>query len=180
MEEATKRRKTTTRSETVSVRLEPRLRYLADLGARTQRRTVSSFIEWCVQNSLAHVSIGSGSAARTIEEQAGLLWDPEPADRFVTLALHFEFLLNHDEQALWKLIREQRAFWKGGNRPESPVDIRDKQEFERFANEYGLSRTIAPTKTPIPNLEKIRAAWPTLVAEAQNKAKGGAADVCHI
>ena len=33
------------RSETVTVRLDPKLRYLAELGARSQRRTVSSFIE---------------------------------------------------------------------------------------------------------------------------------------
>ena len=34
------------RSETVTVRLDPRLRYLAELAARLHRRTLSSYVEW--------------------------------------------------------------------------------------------------------------------------------------
>ena len=34
------------RTETVTIRLDPKLRYLTELAARKQRRTVSSFIEW--------------------------------------------------------------------------------------------------------------------------------------
>ena len=40
------------RSEVVTVRLDPRLRYLANLVARKQRRTLSSFIEWAIEESL--------------------------------------------------------------------------------------------------------------------------------
>lgn len=40
------------RSETVTVRLDPRLNYLAELAGRAQRRTKSSFIEWAVQQAI--------------------------------------------------------------------------------------------------------------------------------
>jgi hypothetical protein len=37
------------RSETVTVRLDPKLRYLAELAARLHRRTLSSYIEWAIK-----------------------------------------------------------------------------------------------------------------------------------
>jgi hypothetical protein len=37
------------------VRLDPKLRYLAELAARKQRRTVSSFIEWTIEEALKNI-----------------------------------------------------------------------------------------------------------------------------
>lgn len=41
------------RSETVTVRLDPMTRYLAVLAGRNQRRTLSSYIEWAIQSAIA-------------------------------------------------------------------------------------------------------------------------------
>lgn len=46
------------RSETVTVRLDPRMNYLAELAARSQRRTKSSFIEWAVQEAIKGMDLG--------------------------------------------------------------------------------------------------------------------------
>jgi predicted HicB family RNase H-like nuclease len=43
------------RSITVGVRLDPKVRYLAELAARKQRRSLSSFIEWVVQESFGRI-----------------------------------------------------------------------------------------------------------------------------
>ncbi|MBK7898409.1 MAG: hypothetical protein IPJ99_03395 [Betaproteobacteria bacterium] len=98
------------RSETVTVRLDPKLRYLAELAARKQRRTVSSFIEWAVEESLSHVNLREESGdsrddyqrAISIAGMADGLWDIDEADRLAKLALQFPELLNHEEQVLWK------------------------------------------------------------------------------
>jgi hypothetical protein len=91
------------RSEVVTVRLDPKLRYLAELAARKQRRTLSSFIEWAIEQSLADVKLTETS---TVADEAPRLWDVDECDRFVKLALHDESLLNYREQLLWKRIRE--------------------------------------------------------------------------
>jgi predicted HicB family RNase H-like nuclease len=41
------------RSEVVTVRLEPKLKYLAELAARKQRRSLSSYVEWAIKQSLS-------------------------------------------------------------------------------------------------------------------------------
>ena len=53
------------RSETVTVRLDPKLRYLAELAARKQRRSLSSYIEWAVEDSLSRVPLREDMNSRT-------------------------------------------------------------------------------------------------------------------
>jgi hypothetical protein len=103
------------RSETVTVRLDPKLRYLAELAARLHRRTLSSYIEWAIEasldnNVLKHDFNGRGPS---IKDDAEYLWDVDDADRFAKLALRYPHLLSHEEQVRWKLIRECGAVWKG-------------------------------------------------------------------
>lgn len=100
------------RSETVTVRLDPKLRYLADLAARKQRRTLSSYIEWAIEDSLGRTNLYSNSDISLADESANL-WDVDEADRFAKLALRHPDLLTHEEQVRWKLIRENGAFWRG-------------------------------------------------------------------
>lgn len=99
----------TARSETVTVRLDPQLRFLAELASRKQRRTLSSYIEWAVEQSLKNVNIDEGSDIpgddpETVQEAARRLWDIDAAERFVKLAIGYPSLLNHDEQEQWKML----------------------------------------------------------------------------
>jgi predicted transcriptional regulator len=111
------------RSETVSVRLDPKLRYLAEIAARKQRRTLSSFIEWAIEDSLNRVSLweGANGAKRSVNDAANQLWDVDDADRFTKLAFNFPDLMTHQEQVMWKLIRENGYFWEGiPDNPDKP------------------------------------------------------------
>jgi len=107
------------RSETVTVRLDPKLRYLADLAGRKQRRTLSSFVEWAIEEALKTVTIAEhyddrgNSYTTSIGAAASELWDVDAPERFVKLAFRYPELLNHEEQLLWKLIRQHGYFWKG-------------------------------------------------------------------
>jgi hypothetical protein len=101
-----------TRTETVTVRLDPKLRYLAELAARKQRRTLSSYIEWAIEDSLGRTCLGQDDQ-RTLADEASTLWDVDDADRFAKLALRYPNLLTHEEQVRWKLIRENGLLWRG-------------------------------------------------------------------
>lgn len=109
------------RTETIGFRLEPKLRFVAELAARKQRRSLSSFIEWAVEEAVKKVVLkeyeSSNFNQSDIEETAydaiNLVWDVDEADRFAKLAFNYPFLLDHEEEVLWKLIRLQGWFWKG-------------------------------------------------------------------
>ena len=98
------------RSQVVTIRLDPKLRYAAELAARKQRRTVSSFIEWCIEESLERVWLDENN---NVTYAISLVWDVDEPDRFAKTAFHFPDLLTHDEQVLWKLVCENGSLWKG-------------------------------------------------------------------
>jgi hypothetical protein len=105
------------RTETVTVRLDPELNYLCELASRAQRRTKSSFIEWAVQAALREVEVpGTGGelGPHSVARLGPDLWDVDEPDRLVALAFNAPSLLTHEEQILWKLIRENGGMWLGG------------------------------------------------------------------
>ncbi len=102
------------RSETVTVRLDRKLRYLAELAARKQRRTLSSFVEWAIEDVLGRVVLAEDDERTvTVRDEARNLWDVEEADRFAKLALRYPDLLTHTEQLIWKIVRDSGFFWIG-------------------------------------------------------------------
>ena len=107
-----------TRSQVVTVRLDPKLKFAAELAARKQRRTISSFIEWAVEQAIEQVQVSSGSGfddpGESVSDILNKVWDVEEADRLVKLATYFPQLLTFEEEQLWKLIGECGHFWRNG------------------------------------------------------------------
>lgn len=102
-----------TRSEVVTVRFDPKLKFGAELAARKQRRTISSFIEWAVEQALQEIVLGHlGENPVKALWSMNHTWDVEEADRFANLAFHLPALLNFQEESLWKIIREHPYFWR--------------------------------------------------------------------
>jgi len=109
-----------TRSQVVTVRLDPKLKFAAELAARKQRRTISSFIEWAVEQAIENVQITPGiinDAGESVSDILSYIWDVEEADRLVKLATFFPQLLTFEEEQIWKLIREYNFFWKERKKP---------------------------------------------------------------
>lgn len=96
------------RTELVGVRFDPETRYLMEMAARAQRRSVANYVEWAVDESFKRtfVEMGDNTGHRSISDLRNALWDPEEADRLCILGARFPHLLKHDEQKLWKLISD--------------------------------------------------------------------------
>jgi len=94
------------RTEAVTVRLDEKTRYLSELAARAQRRTLSSFIESAVDESLGRTTlVDRNKIERNLKAFSLELWDVDEADRFLKLAEHFPDLLTYEEQVCLKLIQ---------------------------------------------------------------------------
>jgi hypothetical protein len=93
----------------VSVRLAPKLRYSAEIAARSQRRTLSSLIEVAVAAYLSRldVEVPAANAPVPLGKLVDVLWDPDESDRFVILAERARWLLDLEEEHRWKSIRER-------------------------------------------------------------------------
>jgi hypothetical protein len=98
------------RTEIVQVRLDPKLRFAAELAARRQRRTLSSFIEWGVGEAIKLVDLDESETAYSAISN---IWDVDEADRFAKMAHHYPLLLTHEEEVLWKVVLTTPSFWSG-------------------------------------------------------------------
>lgn len=103
------------RTEVFAMRLDPKLKYLAEIAARKQRRSLANFIEWSLERALGAVKLAeseesSGQYHRSVLDEANRLWDLEPSDRLIKLAENFPDLLTYEEQRIWKAILEMKAY----------------------------------------------------------------------
>ena len=100
-----------TRTEVFAMRLDPKLKYLAEIAARKQRRSLANFIEWSIEQALGTVKLVEFTELndpynRSVIDEANKLWDLEPSDRLIKLAENYPELLNYEEQLIWKAIFE--------------------------------------------------------------------------
>ncbi len=93
------------RKELTSLRLEPHVKYLAEIAAREQRRTLTNYIEWVLEKSFEKVIIELSTGVTDELANVGSdLWDVYESVRFIKLAILKPDLLSYDEQLLWKSI----------------------------------------------------------------------------
>lgn len=110
----------TTRSETVTVRLDPKLFYLAGLAAKEHQRTLSNFIEWAVRHALTVEAMSEDEATPGTEpifkQPAPLwnegFWDVDEATRFYKLASRPD-LMTVEQQAMWNLMSNKLSEHRG-------------------------------------------------------------------
>jgi hypothetical protein len=122
---------------------------LAELACRKHRRSLNSFIEFAIENTLNSINIDEGGfneAPSTFGSVADQLWDVDGPDRFAKLGLRYPELLTYDEQVLWKLIREMPGLWRGqydkkDNWNWKPVE--DALIFERLRDYWDELKKIA-------------------------------------
>jgi hypothetical protein len=101
------------RVEVVTTRLKPELKYLAELGARMHRRSLSNFLEWCVTDALKRTGIERPTSAQA---------------RFDALAGDDTRLASHDSEAAPVISAEllQTSIWAMRS------ELWDEDESNRF------------------------------------------------
>jgi len=151
------------KSEVVTVRLDPKLKYLAELAARRLRRTLSSYIEWAIEDSLSHVQVEvvSSEFPVTFADKASSLWDVDEPDRFAKLALNYPDLLDHEEQRILKLVKANGLVWRGsysGPGKEWTWEVREsKLIWDHLREHWETFRDVARGDKPpsaLPNWQK--------------------------
>ncbi len=102
---------TKARTDTFSVRLPPQTRYLAELAARSQGRSLGNFIQMAVEQVLERTFIDTFANRGQPVPALSLpfinaVWDVDEARRLVKLAISHPELMTFEEQVLYKKINK--------------------------------------------------------------------------
>ena len=107
----------------LAMRFDPKVKYLAELAARRERRSLTNFVEWAIEQALRGVELRHAigkEPALVAADSSVLLWDLHEDERLRKLQTHCPDLLNYDEQRILATIAE---FGIGGSE-----SIRFKQD----------------------------------------------------
>lgn len=139
------------RTQSVSVRLDPKLRFALELAGRKQRRTTSNFIECAIDDALKNTMIpDSMGGEEPLSDLVNRVWDVDEADRVINLGLSFSDLLTHDEARIWKRIQNTPEF-----------------RFKEKKSQKGKHLVLKHTDL---DLQKIRKVWEPLKLVATEEA----------
>lgn len=99
----------TPRKESATFRLEPQLKYIAEVASRVQKRNLTNYIEWAIEHSLEAITMDNG---KTLSELYGELWDVNEVDRFLQLSFGYPELMTYEEQEIFKVIIDNFNYLK--------------------------------------------------------------------
>ena len=105
-----KKSKKNSTSVNLSLRLDPRSKYLIDLLSRHQKRTITGVIEWAVERAGAEAIFDSEHGINFLEA-INNLWSTDESVRLANLALARPDLLDYDELRIWETIKVSPGFW---------------------------------------------------------------------
>ncbi len=109
------------KSDVITVRLSPKLKYGLELLSRKQHRPLSSVVTWAVEQTInnpengLYKNMSKGLKVAEPMQMLEVLWDVHPADRLVKLATHWPELMTYEQEKLIKAFKETGAWPKKGD-----------------------------------------------------------------
>ncbi|CAH0138213.1 hypothetical protein [Stenotrophomonas lactitubi] len=97
----------TTKTDALSIRIDPRLRYGLELLSRVQRRSVTGVVEWAIENALRTERVDPlEEYSSTFAQAVTATWSPNEPERLEKLASKFPELMTYEESRLWRVLIE--------------------------------------------------------------------------
>lgn len=96
------------KSESIAVRLDPKIRFGLDLMVRKQRRNLSSVVEWAIQEMLENDFWGDFKSMPDVPKEdscrpmeiISFLWHEDPFERIKLMKIYCPNLLTVDEEII--------------------------------------------------------------------------------
>jgi hypothetical protein len=112
-----------------SIRLDPKLRFGADLLARHERRSLASTVEWALLKLLEQTRYLRGLRVEQTKDGQVIdtpievplsavleeVWDDRESVRTVKLGLHYRSLLSIEDREAMDIVRADERFWRDWN-----------------------------------------------------------------
>lgn len=162
------------KTDALTLRLDPRVKFLIELLSRVGHQSITGVIESAVSRLAHDRKVGLAGSELSLAYASERIWSPIESDRVVNMAMFAPSLLNHEEGCI-------RAVLEGANhifftiyevRGKADVDYR-KHDIERMGGTFQKSddgQTIFVT----PKRKTIKLAWGLIKERAAELADKGA------
>lgn len=149
------------KTETLTLRLDPKIKYTIELMARIKRQSITSVIESAIEGAAfdldTPVVIEGKRENWSLSNAVSEFWSTDNVARFINMCAFMPELLNYDEQRIWETIKATPKFWDENIESYlNPFHIKGLGYIDKFAvghwfeslsihvEEHKDSRTIVP------------------------------------
>lgn len=109
-----KKSQASSKTDALSIRIDPRLRYGLELLSRVQRRSVTGVVEWAIENALRTEQVDPLSEySSTFAQAVTSTWSPNEPERLQNLAKNYPDLMTYEESRLWRVLAETEPLRAG-------------------------------------------------------------------
>ncbi|QWL80231.1 hypothetical protein [Aeromonas hydrophila] len=138
-----KKSKKNTTSVNMTLRLDPRSKYLIDLLTRQQKRTITGVIEWAVERAGAETTFDNDRGISFLEV-IDSLWSTDESVRLANLALARPDLLDYDELRIWETIKASPDLWNTSGQLLYSTLQEEWDSLLEHVEQHRLSRAVKP------------------------------------
>lgn len=103
------------KTETLTLRLDPKIKYTIELMARIKRQSITSVIETAIEAAAFEldtpVLVEGKRETWSLSNAVSEFWSTDQVARFINLCAFMPELLTYDEQRIWETIKSTPEFW---------------------------------------------------------------------
>lgn len=103
------------KTETLTLRLDPKIKYTIELMARVKRQSITSVIEAAIEGTAfdldTPVVVAGKRELWSLSMAVSEYWSTDIVARFINLCAFMPELLTYEEQRIWETIKTTPQFW---------------------------------------------------------------------
>ena len=99
------------KTESVTVRLDPKVRFALELLSRVEHRSVTGVVEAALQARFKNATVDGDDNGETVQELVESVYQTDEVERFVKMAERAPQLLDFEERRLWESIWATPDLW---------------------------------------------------------------------
>lgn len=166
-------KKTPKKTDALTLRLDPRAKFLIELMSRLGHQTITGVIESAISRLANDRKVGLGGQDVALTVASEMIWSPVESERVVNLALHAPALLNHEESCISTVLETANVIFFNIHEIRSSADLEyrahDIRAMRGCLQQMDDGRTVYVT----PKRKVIRLAWDLIKSRAAELAEKG-------
>lgn len=104
------------KTETLTLRLEPKLKFLIEMVSRLKRQSITGVVESAVEDLAfgLDVTFHDHGATEPLSMASALanIWSTDESERFLNFCYHLPHLMTYEDQRIWETIKASPVFFE--------------------------------------------------------------------
>jgi hypothetical protein len=104
------------KTETLTLRLDPKVKLMIELIARVRRQSITGVVEAAIEEIAFNTDVpfvaNELPGAQSVTTAVSEIWSTDESERFINLCFHLPSLITYEEQRIWETVKSSKCFFE--------------------------------------------------------------------